>query len=142
MEQEMKIAKIISKQSVVINAGDNQGIKVGQKFQIIGKFGTEPVIDPDTGESLGMLDELKGIVTAKKVYPRMTIAESGRHRAGGITDTKTLLPYGLTQETERLNRMLYGSYVQDSLNVDEDQITGGFEGSDEPIKIGDIVRKI
>lgn len=137
MSKEMKIAKIISNEAVVINAGSKDGIKEEQKFQIIGKIGLEPVIDPDTGDSLGTLDELKGVVIAKTVYPNMTVAETEMHRAGGTFDYSSVLKGIATT-----NDVLYGPYVHTKLNVDSDQITGGLQDSSDPIKVGDIVTKI
>lgn len=137
MSKEMKIAKIISNEAVVINAGSNDGIEKEQKFQIIGKVGLEPVIDPDTGESLGTLDELKGIVIAKNVYPNMTVAETEMHRAGGTVDYTDMFK-GISST----NNVLFGPYVHTKLNVDSDQITGGIQDSTDPIKVGDIVTKI
>ena len=55
----MKIAKIISTKQIVVNAGSNDGLEVGDKLEIIDKFGDEPIVDPDTGESLGTLDLIK-----------------------------------------------------------------------------------
>ena len=73
--KEMKIAKIIDTKRVVINAGADR-LVVGDTLEIIDKFGTDPVIDPDTGEELGTLDVLKGKVIVTQVYPHMAIAES------------------------------------------------------------------
>ena len=62
----MKIAKILNTKQVVINAGSNDGLKEGDHLEIIDKFGTDPVIDPDTGESLGTLDLPKGELIVSK----------------------------------------------------------------------------
>jgi len=122
----MKIAKIINSKQVVINAGSNHNLKEGDKLEIIDKFGTDPVIDPDTGESLGTLDLPKGKLVVSKVYPKMAIAESPR----------------------RPNLPLWGNTIpgiptiQDDLKVDPKQITGGFpKSSKTEIKVGDIVIK-
>lgn len=126
MNEKMKIAKIISTKQVVINAGSNAGLKPGDKLEIIDKFGTDPVIDPDTGENLGTLDLPKGQLTVTKTYPRMAIAESPR---------KSSLP-------SVYNGLPGFPTVQKDLNVDPEQITGGFpKPSGEQIKVGDIVIK-
>ena len=46
-----KIAKIIDRFKVVMNAGSNQKISKGQKF-LIYELSDEEIIDPDTGEVL------------------------------------------------------------------------------------------
>ncbi len=121
----MKIAKIISTKQVVINAGLDNGLKKGDKLEIIDKFGTDPVKDPDTGENLGTLDLPKGELIVSKVYPKMAIAES---------PIKPNMPY--------ISNGLPGLTIQKDLNVDPEQITGGFpKSSGEQIKVGDIVIK-
>lgn len=122
----MKIAKIISTKQVVINTGSDAGLKPGDKLEIIDKFGTDPVIDPDTGKILGTLDLPKGQLIVTKTYPRMAIAESPR---------RSNLSYVY-------NGLSGFPTVQKDLNVDPKQITGGFpKPSGEQIKVGDIVIK-
>lgn len=122
----MKIAKIISTKAVVINAGVDNHLRKGDKLEIIDKFGTDPVIDPDTGKSLGTLDLPKGELIVTEVYPKMAIAEAPR---------KPAIPY-LSNGVPGLPS------IQNDLNVDPEQITGGFpKPSGEPIKVGDIVIK-
>lgn len=137
MSKTMKIAKIISTKQIVVNAGSKDGLKEGDTLEIIDKFGTDPVIDPDTGESLGTLDIPKGTVTVSRVYPRMAIAE---------TPVEHISPY---------NSILKGSSAlaaaralgadqtfQSDLNVDPTQITGGLpEPTDQEIHVGDEVIK-
>lgn len=127
----MKIAKIISTKQIVVNAGSNDGLKVGDKLEIIDKFGDEPIVDPDTGESLGTLDLIKGTVIVSKVYPHMAIADSPK-----VSPLLQAMRPGL------LSSPLYGSSYQEDLNVDPSQITGGLpEAGDQQIRIGDIVIK-
>ncbi|MDO4855397.1 MAG: FlgT C-terminal domain-containing protein [Limosilactobacillus gorillae] len=129
--KEMKIAKIISTKQIVINAGSNYGLKVGDNLEIIDKFGDDPIIDPDTGESLGTLDIIKGTVVVSKVYAHMAIADSPKSSV--ISDL---------MQHDYLAPALYGNAIQKDLNVDPSQITGGFpEPSDQQIHIGDIVIK-
>jgi hypothetical protein len=127
----MKIAKIISTKQIVVNAGSNDGLEVGDKLEIIDKFGDEPIVDPDTGESLGTLDLIKGNVIVSKVYPHMAIADSPK-----------VSPFLQAMRPNLLSSSLYGSSYQEDLNVDPSQITGGFPQSDnQQIRIGDIVIK-
>lgn len=137
MTKTMKIAKIISTKQVVVNAGSKDGIKEGDTLEIIDKFGTNPVIDPDTGESLGTLDIPKGEVIVSRVYPHMAIAE---------TPIRHITPYdSILKNTPPLNvAMTLGMdrEIQDDLNVDPSQITGGLpDPSDKEIHVGDDVIK-
>lgn len=127
MEKQIKIAKIISTTELVINAGSKQNINVGDKFQIIDKVGSEPVMDPDTGKSLGTLDIIKGMVEVTAVYPNMSIVQSER----------TINP--LLQASMGVAQSLSPYQVRKDLNVDKAQITGGApENKNVPIKIGDV----
>lgn len=127
MEKQIKIAKIISTTELVINAGSKQNINVGDKFEIIDKVGSEPVMDPDTGKSLGTLDIIKGMVEVTAVYPNMSIVQSER----------TISP--LLQASVGVAQSLSPYQVRKDLNVDKTQITGGApENENVPIKIGDV----
>lgn len=127
MEKQIKIAKIISTTELVINAGSKQNINVGDKFEIIDKVGSEPVMDPDTGKSLGTLDIIKGMVEVTAVYPNMSIVQSER----------TISP--LLQASMGVAQSLSPYQVRKDLNVDKTQITGGApENENVPIKIGDV----
>lgn len=115
----------------MINAGSKDGIKTGDSFEIIDKFGSDPVIDPDTGENLGSLDIVKGTVVADQVYPNMTIVEAPMKKVN------TLNPYQGV-----LDNLGGFRTVHPDLNVDPTEITGGLpDASEEPIKVGDIVIK-
>ena len=127
MGKEIKIAKIISTTELVINAGSKQNINVGDKFQIIDKVGSEPVMDPDTGKSLGTLDIIKGMVEVTAVYPNMSIVQSERN----INH--------LLQSSMGVTQSLTSYQVRKDLNVDKSQITGGApQNENVPISIGDI----
>lgn len=120
-KNKYRIVKIIDDTSIVINAGKNNSINIGDEFEILGKNG-EKVLDPLTGESLGEIDLIKGTVIARYVYPRMTICST---EAISITSyySNSILP----------------SFIKEQpLNVDDTQVTGGFF-SDEPVQIGDYV---
>lgn len=133
---QIKIVKIISTKKLVINAGRDKDIKPGDEFEIIDKFGSEPIIDPDTKENLGSLDITKGYVTVSKVYPHMSIVEA---------PYKEINPF---KEITRLSEINFKAAqgtqtIQSDLNVDPKEITGGLPApSKEPIKIGDVVIKV
>lgn len=117
MEEIFKIVKIVDSETIVINGGSDNGISIGDSFEIF-ETGQE-VIDPDTGESLGTLDNVKETVRAINVFPQLTIC---RH-----TIKRSLVPSELIRETIK------------TLNVDATQISGGLS-SDTVIKLGDKVR--
>jgi hypothetical protein len=69
-----RVAQVISPTELVINAGSADGIKEGQRYQIY-SIGDE-ILDPETGESLGQLENIKGIGRVVNVQDRMATIES------------------------------------------------------------------
>lgn len=69
-----KVAMLKNSSEVVINKGSDHNVKIGDKF-IIYTLGEE-VIDPDSGESLGALEEIKGNAIVKHVQEKMATLES------------------------------------------------------------------
>lgn len=142
--KEIKVAKIIDNTSLVINAGEHQGIKKGDKFQIIGKKGSQSVIDPDTGEDLGTLDEIKGKVTVQEVYPNMAVCKSQyvRDEVNINNMVGNQMMAGMNKTLSEIKSGVITSGHYESLNVEPTQITGGFKESDDPIRVGDIASPI
>lgn len=69
-----KVVHIVDEYKLVINKGESDGIEVGDIFNI---FSLEDYIyDPDTGESLGRLEIVKGTARAIHVQNRITTIES------------------------------------------------------------------
>lgn len=127
-DKTIKIVKIINETTFVLNAGENYGIKKGVKFKIMDSE-PELITDPDTNEIIGQLDNSKGIIEAEVVQEKMTIARTKLHTKidrSPIYDTMSIFqPHETTYREE--------------LNVDETQITGGYNKSSNPIQIGDEV---
>lgn len=69
-----KVALIKDDFNLVINKGSSDGITIGDKF-IIYRLGEE-IIDPDSGESLGALEEVLAKVEATHVQEKITTAIS------------------------------------------------------------------
>lgn len=125
MNDEYRVIKIIDDKTIVINVGENNGVKSGNKFQIYAVG--EHVIDPETNEDLGTLNTVKEVVSAIDVFPNMTIC---RHIETNYYNplTNFVSPFA----TQKID-------TEKSLNVETTQITGGLS-SDLTIKIGDKVR--
>src|SRR3712207_6707077 len=58
MALEGKVAKILGNNEVVINRGRNEGVRPGMIFEVFAPEGEE-VWDPDTGETLGTVEDVK-----------------------------------------------------------------------------------
>lgn len=78
MEKRHFPAKVIKvfedKEKLTINRGSEDGVQVDQKF-LIYQLGEE-LFDPDTRESLGNLEVVRGIGKVIHVQPRMATLES------------------------------------------------------------------
>ena len=142
--KKMKVAKIISTKQIVINAGEEDGIKVGDELQIIEQIG-DPVKDPDTGKILGTLDKQKGKVIVSTVYSKMSIADAPTKEI--INDPYSNLMRQVSAVSGGTNPLdRWKKTIRTDLNVDPDEITGGLPESQndyaEQIHVGDTVKLI
>ena len=71
----LKVAKVLDSRRVVLNRGKDADIKVGERFLIFAISQTE-IRDPDTRESLGFLEVVKGTGSVSTVQDRMSVLES------------------------------------------------------------------
>jgi hypothetical protein len=71
-----QVAEILDLYSLIINRGQEAGVKEGMIFAVIG-FGGD-VIDPESGQSLGPKPIEKLRVKVREVYPKFSIAETYR----------------------------------------------------------------
>lgn len=91
------IIKIIDDFNIVINRGSNDKISKGDHF-LVYYTDSEELIDPETGESLGNLEIVRGTGIATHVQPKMTTIKSDRYTNKGRTIRKPtggLSLYGL-----------------------------------------------
>lgn len=100
-----RVAKIQNETTVVINRGADDGVKPGTRFLIYAVG--EEVLDPETGESLGRLEIVKGTGRATHVQPKLATVESDMSEPGerrvvkrnnplfgalGMSETETIVP--------------------------------------------------
>lgn len=124
MSKNIKVVKVIDEYEVVINAGENAGVAVGDIYEIYAPG--EPVFDIDSNEILGTLDYIKARIKVKQVFEKMSICINAN--SGTITTVALANMFGA------LNGPL-------PLNVDSLEISGGFEDAEKKIQVGDLVRK-
>lgn len=124
MEETYKVIKIIDAENIVINAGKDNYIKKGDKFEIFIKG--DEIKDLDGKTSLGTLDTIKEIVTVVTVLPKMCICQK-------------LIKASIPALTAFAKTQLAPKNTSIALNVDESQITGGFS-EDLTIRLGDLAR--
>lgn len=73
------VVSIIDEYNVAINRGANHGISIGKRFALYGTS-DEEIIDPETGESLGLLEIFKGNGKIVNVQPKMSTLQSTRKK--------------------------------------------------------------
>lgn len=64
------VVRVLNEHEVVINRGTSDGIKNGQRF-LVYVVDPNPVIDPETGGTLGSLEIIKGTGRVKHAQPNM-----------------------------------------------------------------------
>ena len=74
MSKEAKVVKVLSPNEIVVNLGSADGVDSTSRFLVF-TLGGE-LKDPDTGESLGVLEIVRGRGEAKHVQERLTTVRS------------------------------------------------------------------
>ncbi len=149
MAVEGKVAKILSKGEIVLNRGRSHGVRTGMLFEIFAPEGEE-VWDPDTGETLGTVEDVKAKAEVTEVKERLAIARvfdaSSPFGAAGLA--------GFGELQENLQRMLgqmFGENVQvqgfgtgrgSGDDPDLESMFGGPLEDVTKIQVGDVVREI
>lgn len=112
--KKFKIIKIIDSGHLVIDGGTNDGVTIGQRYQISDEKGEE--MKDDDGRTLGILNTKKALVEVTTVQEHMAIVEPAAK--------------------DMFMKRAMSSY-RSPLNVNSDQITGGLSESNKPINLGD-----
>lgn len=70
-----RVVNVIDEFRVVINRGANHGLKLGQRFMVY-SVSEADLVDPETGESLGRLEIVKGAGSVVHVQERLATLRS------------------------------------------------------------------
>jgi len=137
MAIEGKVAKILDEYDLIINKGSADGVADGMRFVVFTEV--DDVADPDTGESLGKWELIKGRLAAAHVQKHMTVCSAeakGEETAQGDPSTHTLsaemIKVSMPAKGEGANR--------EKLNVSKSEVSG--VPSAKPIAVGDRVRSV
>lgn len=131
MNKIFKVAKIMSKEQLVINGGTENGVKEGTEFEIYAEG--MPIFDPDTNESLGKLEYIKAKVIVIHVFPKMCLCENSEQKFTSMAAAMK----ELSQEFYSANSPVYEPA---ELNVNTMDISGGFDFFNRKITVGDKAR--
>jgi hypothetical protein len=132
MAIEGQVAQIIDEAALIINRGAEGGVKPGMRFAVFAEV--EDVADPETGQSLGKWELVKGLVVAVHVQEKMTLCSPPPKEVAQRDDTHTL-SYEMVAVS-----MSGGSGGAQQLDVDRSQASG--RPASGPIKVGDRVRSL
>ena len=151
MALEGKVAKILGRGEIVINRGRQNGVRQGMLFEVFAPEGEE-VWDPDTGETLGTVEDVKARAEVTEVKDRLAVARmvdsASPFGAAGIGN--------IGEMQENLQR-IFGQMFGDGVEVrgfgmtpqgnpdDGPDLEGLFGGPLEDVtkvQVGDAVREI
>jgi len=144
MALEGKVAKILGNNEIVINRGRNEGVRPGTLFEVFAPEGEE-VWDPDTGETLGTVEDVKAQAEVTEVKDRLAVARL--HNSGS--------PFGagnIGEMQENLQRM-FGQMFGEDVRIqgfgttpgddpDLESMLGGPLQDLSKVQVGDAVREI
>jgi len=131
---EGKVAKILDGSNLIINVGSSHGVQPGLRL-IVFAPGDE-VVDPDTGESLGTWEAVKGEIVANHVQERISIcgAAPPPEKEDQVDPSTRTLSAAMIADHMRTDS------AQSRLNVNKGQIDGMPKVG--PISVGDPVRSL
>jgi hypothetical protein len=124
-----RIAQIISPTRFVLAAGAEQGVQEGMEF-IIYEL-SDPVIDPETKESLGRLELHKGRVQVIHVQDKLSMAR---------TLPRRLYRPGLSEILPSLLPTTEGRWIEEYEQLPIDETAATAVKADLTVKIGDLIR--
>ena len=149
MAVEGKVAKILGKGEVVINRGRQHGVRGGMVFEIFAPEGEE-VWDPDTGETLGTVEDVKAKAEVTEVKEKLAVARLSD--AGSPLGGAGFAGLGEMQENlQRIFGQMFGENVQvqgfgmnpkDQDAEDLESMLGGPLQDLSKVQVGDAVREI
>lgn len=145
-----KVAKILQSNEIVINRGRLDRVKPGMTFEVFSEGGEE-VWDPDTGETLGTVEDVKAHAEVTEVKDRLCVA---RLR---MSQQNPLGAAGLGDMQEQMQR-IFGQMFGDDVRVqgfgmgqdqggdnDDDELEsmlGGPLKDHSQVQVGDAAREV
>lgn len=146
MTVEGKVAKVLGNNEVVLNRGREHGVRHGMVFEIFAPEGDE-VWDPDTGETLGTVEDVKAKAEVTEVKERLSVAKL----QGGDNPFGAMNMGDMQENLQRIFGQMFGDNVQvqgfglgGNQGGDEDleNMFGGPLEDLSQIQVGDAVREI
>ncbi len=138
---EGKVAKILDEYSIVINVGRNNGAVNGMVFAVFVQS-DEEVKDPDSGEVLGKLENIKEHVFVAHLQDKFATCVAGEKDVPcGEHESHSAQTLSGAMMAESMTARPENSKISnEKLNVNTSQITGVPQLG--PISVGDMVRAV
>jgi hypothetical protein len=138
---EGKVARILDEYSIVINVGRNNGVVNGMVFAVFVQS-NEEVKDPDSGEVLGKLENIKEHVFVAHVQDKFSTCVAGEKDApcGEHESHEAQTLSGAMMAESMTARPGNSRISNEKLNVNTSEITGVPQLG--PISVGDMVRAV
>ncbi|CAN5168896.1 hypothetical protein BH24ACT16_BH24ACT16_09910 [soil metagenome] len=146
MTVEGKIAKVLGNNEVVVNRGREHGVRHGMVFEIFTPGGDE-VWDPDTGETLGTVEDVKSKAEITEVKEKLSVARL----QGGDNPLGAMNMGDMQENLQRMFGQMFGDNVQvqgfgtGGNQGDNDDLENMFGGPLEDlsqVQVGDAAREI
>lgn len=134
---EGKVAKILDDQTLVLNIGRAHGVNPGMVFCIFAAV--DDVKDPDSGESLGAWEAVKGYVQAAHPQEKLSVCRVYTLPRREAASPEQRGAHTLSSELVAVS-MMGGGPTKTRLNVDRTQLSGVPEVG--PIAVGDRARSV
>lgn len=135
---EGKVAKILDDQKLVINVGHAHGVTQGMIFCIFAPV--EEVKDPDSGESLGNWEVVKGYVQATHPQDKLTVCQAFVPKRPELANPEDRGTHTLSSELVAVSMLEASARSLVRLNINAAQASGTPEVG--PISVGDGVRSV
>ena len=145
MSVEGKVAKILGKGEIVVNRGRLHGVRAGMLFEIFAPEGEE-VWDPDTGETLGTVEDVKAKAEIIEVKDKLAVAR--------IFDTDSPIGVAGFGEMQENLQHIFKQMFGENIHVQGFGTTGQGDGPDlesmfggpledvTKVQVGDAAREI
>lgn len=126
------VTNILSSSELIISGGIQDGIKVGDYFNILSDK-KDKVVNPYTKEVLGSVTRYKYKLIVSEVFPRYSKLTTLKHSSMKLRSTEIYLRKSLSSTSE----------YQEEMNVSDNEVNNIFSKySHATVHIGDFVKKV
>lgn len=131
---EARVIRILSNKEIIINKGAQDGVNIGDKFNIGSSLGE--IVDNITNESLGNILHIKQTLESTSVYPRFSILSN-------VVAHSTNSQFNLSLANAAAKTMatsLYGTSMKsiEPFDVNKEEIDPLYKDRKSEITLGDI----